>query len=156
MIHASIPPVLSVESATAVFISTWDPRSWPQLYPDSRLAAPGTRSGVQRCTSFQRCLPSSAMRSVAETLVVDDETTLRNAATSSRRHGASSSDSLLARVMVAAITRTGYPLLWANGTCKGKGSSVNAQQAIHYPAQMMYHPYYMYIHPTMFGEAVSH
>ena len=34
---------------------------------------------------------------VAETLVVDDETTLRNAATSSRRHGASSSDSLLAK-----------------------------------------------------------
>ena len=62
----------------------------------------------------------------------------------------------LQRVMVAAITRTGYPLLWANGTCKGNGSSDNAQQAIHYPALMMYHPYYMYIHPTMFGEAVSH
>ena len=62
----------------------------------------------------------------------------------------------LQRVMVAAITRTGYPLLWTNGTCKGNGSSDNAQQAIHYPALMMYHPYYMYIHPTMFGEAVSH
>ena len=117
MIHASIPSIPSVESATAVFISTWDPRSWPQLYPDSRLGAPGRRSGVQRCTSFQRCLPSSALRSVAETLVVDDETTLRIAATSSRRHGASSSDSLLA---------------------KSKGSSDNAQQAIRYSGQMVH------------------
>ena len=65
---------------------------------------------------------------VVETLVFDDETTLRNAATSSGRHVASSSDYIPAR---------------------GNGSSAAASQAIHYPAQMMYHPYFF--HPAMFG-----
>ena len=53
----------------------------------------------------------------------------------------------LQRVMVAAITRTGYPLLWANGTCKGNGSSV--KRATGYPLPCANDvPSILHVHPS--------